>query len=221
MLVINCFFLLLFMGFILLFEYLPSENTQACGGRVYEPLPDWTPRRIVNAVYRVIIAALATLLAGLLLFYTGKVYVAVRGHRRVRRTQVINTYKIVILSTSLNLDLSPPLQKIFILASICSIGLLAQSSYLIFLVTSSDQHNVTTISILIASEIVPSCLILFLLHPGRNQKKSFLHVLLSLDQPNLTFSPPVTTNIPSIYNVKCSTESQQSIDSSSDSSKIN
>jgi len=75
---LNVFFIGLLLALILLFEFLPDDDIEACGGRVYEPLPAWTGRRVVNAVYRVLIAAIALILALFVILYGAKLYITLR-----------------------------------------------------------------------------------------------------------------------------------------------
>jgi len=51
----------------------------------------------------------------------------------------------------------------------CAVGLLIQSLYLIALVASGVQNNIATIVILIVSEVIPTFVLLVLLHPARVQ----------------------------------------------------
>eukprot|EP01102_Stenamoeba_stenopodia_P013963 TRINITY_DN4592_c0_g5_i1.p1 TRINITY_DN4592_c0_g5~~TRINITY_DN4592_c0_g5_i1.p1 ORF type:complete len:736 (-),score=155.73 TRINITY_DN4592_c0_g5_i1:101-2308(-) len=150
---LNVAFIALLIALILLFEFLPETDTSACGGRIYEPLPAWTGRRIVNAVYRVMIATIALILATFVFVYGIKLYTTLSELRVDRSgTRQQNRKRVV-----------------FLLTLFCAIGLLVQSIYLIILVGSGDQNNIATIIILIVSEVFLTFALLALLHPGRVQ----------------------------------------------------
>jgi len=87
---LNVFFVALLLALILLFEFLPENDTSACGGRTYEPLPSWTGRRVVNAVYRVLIATMALILALCVFIYGFKLYITLKELRIDKSNQQKN-----------------------------------------------------------------------------------------------------------------------------------
>lgn len=151
--IVNALFFCLFIGLILFFEFLPPENDTKCGGRVQEPIPDWTARRIVNAAYRIAIATVAVLMATLIIAFGGKIFFQLSSKSKRARGLV------------------------FFLAFVCAGGLLGQSGYLIYLVVSGVQNNVATIIVLLITEVTPSLVLLFLLHPARQAGLPFFGAL--------------------------------------------
>jgi len=91
----NVSFICLLLALVLLFEFLPDNDTSACGGRVFEPLPTWTARRILNAVYRVLIAFIAIMLASFVCIYGIKLYLTLKNLRVNKSTQKQNRKRVV------------------------------------------------------------------------------------------------------------------------------
>jgi hypothetical protein len=160
---INFILFCLLIGLLLLFEFLPDSDSSACGGRTFEPLPDWPTKRILNLVYRILLASIAILLS-VFVFYTELQSLVAR----IASSSSSSSTSATPITTSYGGKRekhSKSRRLISQLTIACSSGILIQSIYLVFLVSSGIQNTIATISILLISEVFPSVLLLQQLYP--------------------------------------------------------
>jgi len=145
--------LILYSSFVLLvvlFEELPKDSQLYCGNRFFST-PAWPPRKIVNLVYRALIAlvslalSIGFLISGSLIYHTLRTGGAHMSQNQAKKSNT--TQKI----------------KIFWMTVISSVGLLLQSIFLLIIISIQNNSNTVTIIILLIVEVIPSfCILLFI-----------------------------------------------------------
>jgi len=151
--VLNILLYAAFITLVILFEELPNDDSTYCGNR-FDNSPDWPPKRIVNLIYRSVIAFVSFSLA---------ISFQVNG---------FIIYRALAKSDSAALDPSKVDRRIrrntklkfFWMALVASVGLLLQSLFLVIIIAIQTTNNTATIIILIFVEAVPCFIILLLLH---------------------------------------------------------
>ncbi|KAL6080459.1 hypothetical protein QOT17_000101 [Balamuthia mandrillaris] len=133
---------------VLLYEFLPEEDTEKCGGRDHDEPPKYQPRDYVNIFYKALYMTAAISVAIGFLLFGGKIYAKVVTLRRKTKRQGQRKGF-----------------RVFIVTIIGIFAFLGQSTFLLVLAITEWTHVIAGSLILIIIEVIPAASMVFILAP--------------------------------------------------------
>jgi len=180
--ILNSVMYMALITLIILFQELPPDNSTYCGNR-FVTTSTWPPRRVINLIYRTIIAFFSLSL-GISFLVNGAIIYRALSRSSSSKTQTHSSHQKHIAQQNKI--------KFFWMAVFASLGLMLQAVYLVIIIILTSRHNTESIIILIFAEAVPSFFVLLFIH-ARGPFSVTLHSA-STNKTSSSTTSPTSTN---------------------------
>jgi len=193
--VVNIFVYLLFIMIIILFETLTDNYNSPCPGRVASTTDNST-QQTIRITYRAVVSAIALLLAFLFAVVGGTIYA-----------------KVVLLAKKTGTSTSS--SKVFWVGAVCAVCFTCHAIILLIF-AATDWESPYSIIFLIFIEVVPGCVMIFVLSPKKLSTDRVKNLPSSVSSTFSTSSTSSSSSSATSASSSSSSLASSSSDSSSD-----